>query len=120
MLVEKLIQLREVLHVKDALVQPARSTFRLFNPSIQLLSGTDQGLLHFFFTNDDFTTIDPAQDDPIVITIEIDKFSITKVLVDQGSLVDILYWENLKKDEDSIIRNSTLQQLDSRFFRENG
>jgi len=43
------------------------------------------------FTGNDFTTIDAAQDNPMVITVEIDKFAITKVLVDQGSLVDILY-----------------------------
>jgi len=33
----------------------------------------------------------------MVITIEIDKFKITKVLVDQGSSMDILYWKNFKK-----------------------
>jgi len=49
------------------------------------------------FTDDDFTVIDPAQDDPMVITVEIDKFSIAKVLVDLGSSVDILYWETFKK-----------------------
>jgi len=49
------------------------------------------------FTDDDFTAIDPAQDDPMVITVEIDKFAIAKVLVDQGSSVDILYWETFKK-----------------------
>jgi len=43
------------------------------------------------FTDNDFTAIDPAQDDPMVITVEIDKFAIAKVLVDQGSSVDILY-----------------------------
>ena len=49
------------------------------------------------FTDGDFTAIDPAQDDPMVITVEIDKFAIAKVLVDQGSSVDILYWETFKK-----------------------
>jgi len=49
------------------------------------------------FTDDDFTAINPAQDDPMVITVEIDKFAIVKVLVDQGSSVDILYWETFKK-----------------------
>jgi len=49
------------------------------------------------FTDDDFTAIDPAQDDPMVITVEIDKFAIAKTLVDQGSSVDILYWEIFKK-----------------------
>ena len=33
----------------------------------------------------------------MVITVEIEKFAIAKVLVDQGSLVDILYWETFKK-----------------------
>jgi len=49
------------------------------------------------FIDDDFTAIDLAQDDPMVITVEIDKFAIAKVLVDQGSSVDILYWETFKK-----------------------
>jgi len=49
------------------------------------------------FTDDDFTAIDPAQDDPMIITVEIDKFAIAKTLVDQGSSVDILYWEIFKK-----------------------
>jgi len=48
-------------------------------------------------TDDNFTTIDPAQDDPMVITLEIDKFVIIKVLVDQGCSVDILCWKNFKK-----------------------
>ena len=49
------------------------------------------------FTDEDFTAIDPAQDDPMVITVEIDKFAIAKTLVDQGSSVDILYWDIFKK-----------------------
>jgi len=32
-----------------------------------------------------------------VITVDIDKFAIAKVLVDQGSSIDILYWETFKK-----------------------
>jgi len=31
------------------------------------------------------------------ITIEKGKFSITKVLVDQGGSIDILYWKTFKK-----------------------
>ena len=49
------------------------------------------------FTDDDFTIINPAQDDPMVIIVEIEKIAITKVLVDQGSSVDILYWKTFKK-----------------------
>ena len=37
------------------------------------------------FTDDDFTAIDLGQDDPMVITVEINKFAIAKTLVDQGS-----------------------------------
>ena len=33
----------------------------------------------------------------MVITMEIDKFAITKVVVDQGNLVDILYWKTFRK-----------------------
>ncbi|XP_068473732.1 uncharacterized protein [Phaseolus vulgaris] len=49
------------------------------------------------FTDEDYIAIDPAQDDPMVITVEIDKFAIAKTLVDQGSSVDILYWDIFKK-----------------------
>jgi len=43
------------------------------------------------FTSDDFKAIDPKQDDPMVITVEIENFAVKKVLIDQGSSVDILY-----------------------------
>jgi len=33
----------------------------------------------------------------MVITVEIDKLAITKVFVDQGSSVNILYWKTFKK-----------------------
>ena len=49
------------------------------------------------FTYDYFIAIDPAQDDPMVITMEIDKFAITNVFVDHDNSVDILYWKTLKK-----------------------
>jgi len=38
---------------------------------------------------------DPNQDDPMVITVEIESFAVKKVLVDQGSSFDILYWKTL-------------------------
>ena len=49
------------------------------------------------FTDNDFTAINPTQDDPMVFMVEIHKFAIVKVLVDQGSSVDILSWETFKK-----------------------
>jgi len=33
----------------------------------------------------------------MVITVEIEKFAITKVLVDQGSSINILYWKTFNK-----------------------
>ena len=48
------------------------------------------------FTNDDFKGVDYQQDDSMVISFDIDKFTIRKMLVDQGSLVDILYWKTFK------------------------
>jgi len=41
------------------------------------------------FTDADFKGIDPTQDDPMVITVEIENFAVMKMLVDQGILVDI-------------------------------
>ena len=49
------------------------------------------------FTDRDFKAIDPKQDDPMVITVTIDEFTMMKTLVDQGSSADILYWKTFKK-----------------------
>jgi len=45
------------------------------------------------FTNRDFKSINPVnQDDPImVISIFIANFMVSKVLIDQGSSIDLLY-----------------------------
>jgi len=43
------------------------------------------------FTDDDFHGLEHQQDDPMVITVEIENYAVQKVLVDQGSFVDILY-----------------------------
>jgi len=45
------------------------------------------------FTDDDFKGVDPSQDDPMVISIDMDNFTIMKTLVDKVSSVDILHWK---------------------------
>jgi len=48
------------------------------------------------FTNDDFKGMDYWQDNPMVISVDIDRFTIRKTLVDQGSSGDIVYWKTFK------------------------
>jgi len=49
------------------------------------------------FTNDDFHGLNHQQDDPMVIIVKIENYAVKKVLVDQGSSVDILYWATYQK-----------------------
>jgi len=49
------------------------------------------------FTDDDFHGLEHQQDDPMVITIEIENYVVKEVLVNQGSSVDILYSATYQK-----------------------
>ncbi|XP_014506386.1 uncharacterized protein LOC106766145 [Vigna radiata var. radiata] len=51
------------------------------------------------FTNADFHAPDLDQDDPMVITARIAQYDVSKVLIDQGSSVNILYWSTFQKME---------------------
>ncbi|XP_014491680.1 uncharacterized protein LOC106754195 [Vigna radiata var. radiata] len=51
------------------------------------------------FTDRDFHAPDPDQDDPMVITARIAQYDVGKVLVDQGSSVNILYWTTFRRME---------------------
>ncbi|WVZ02941.1 hypothetical protein V8G54_023747 [Vigna mungo] len=51
------------------------------------------------FTNADFHAPDPNQDDPMVITARIMQYDVSKVLIDKGSSVNILYWATFQKME---------------------
>jgi len=49
------------------------------------------------FTDEDFKGVDyRQQNDPMVIAVDIDRFTIRKTLMDQGSSVDIIYWKTFK------------------------
>ncbi|XP_020234743.1 uncharacterized protein LOC109814671 [Cajanus cajan] len=48
------------------------------------------------FTDADFKGIDPEQDDPMVISVEIHNCIVKKTLIDQGSSADIIYWNTFK------------------------
>lgn len=45
------------------------------------------------FSSEDFHARDPEQDDPMVITVEIARYGVSKVLVDQGSSINIIYFK---------------------------
>uniref|UniRef100_A0A151UHV5 Gag-pol polyprotein n=2 Tax=Cajanus cajan TaxID=3821 RepID=A0A151UHV5_CAJCA len=49
------------------------------------------------FTDRDFQGVDPVQDDPMVISVEINNYIVRKTLVDQGSSADILYWKTFEQ-----------------------
>ncbi|KAJ1391913.1 Retrotransposon gag domain [Sesbania bispinosa] len=49
------------------------------------------------FTNEDFRGIQPHQDDPMVIDVLMAKYRVQRVLIDQGSSADVLYWSAFEK-----------------------
>ncbi|XP_014506467.1 uncharacterized protein LOC106766234 [Vigna radiata var. radiata] len=49
------------------------------------------------FSDEDFHAPDPDQDNPMVITAMIARYQIGKILIDQGSSANILYWKTFKQ-----------------------
>ena len=49
------------------------------------------------FTDADFAGVDPKQDDPMVITVGIANWDVRKVLVDRGSLSDIIFLSTFQR-----------------------
>jgi len=60
-------------------VKSSRTTYSIYKRSMPTIT----------FTDEDFQDIDLNQDDPMVITIEIEDFVVMKTLVNQGSFINI-------------------------------
>ncbi|XP_014492201.1 uncharacterized protein LOC106754662 [Vigna radiata var. radiata] len=55
-----------------------------------------RSMLPITFSDEDFHAPDPNQNDPMVIIVIIAWYGVGKVLVDQGSSTNILYWKTFE------------------------
>lgn len=53
-------------------------------------------MLPITFIDEDFHALNLDQDDPMVITAELARSGVSKVLIDHGSSVNILYWKTFQ------------------------
>ncbi|XP_014499586.1 uncharacterized protein LOC106760694 [Vigna radiata var. radiata] len=67
--------------------------------SVHTIVRNPLSMLDITFTDRDFHAPDPEQDDTMVITARIAQYDVSKVLIDQGSSVNILYWTTFQKME---------------------
>lgn len=70
-------------------------------------------MLDITFISADFKGLDPKQDNPMVISIELDNFLVWKTLIDLGNLTNILFWNTFKQLD---IPESALQRYDESLF----
>ncbi|XP_047170848.1 uncharacterized protein LOC124839159 [Vigna umbellata] len=74
--------------------------------SVHLVDKPRRTMPPITFSDEDFHAPDPDQDDPMVITAEIARYGVSKVLVYQGSSVNTLYWKTFQQmdiSEDLIV-----------------
>ncbi|KAJ1410034.1 hypothetical protein SESBI_22269 [Sesbania bispinosa] len=69
---------------------------------MQVNTVTEDELIHpnhppITFSNDDFKGITPHEHDPMVIEVTMAAHKVQRVLVDQGSSADIMYWSTFKR-----------------------
>lgn len=64
---------------------------------VHLMDKKQRSMQLITFTNEDFHTPNPNQDNPMVITSEIAWFDMNKALNNQVSSVNILYWKTFQK-----------------------
>ncbi|XP_017438478.1 uncharacterized protein LOC108344556 [Vigna angularis] len=65
--------------------------------TIHMVDRQRQSMPNITFTDADFHALDPNHDDPMVITADIARYEVRKVLIDQGNSVNILYWNTFLK-----------------------
>ncbi|XP_047180350.1 uncharacterized protein LOC124847012 [Vigna umbellata] len=65
--------------------------------SVHMVDVRKRSMPPITFTDEDFHAPDPNEDEPMVITVVIARYSVGKVLVDQGSSVNILYWKTFQQ-----------------------
>lgn len=74
--------------------------------SVNRVEVVKRSMLAITFLNEDFHAPDPEQDDLMMITAIIARYSVGKVLIDQVSSVNILYWKTFQQmdlSEDLIV-----------------
>ncbi|KAG5032598.1 hypothetical protein JHK82_016181 [Glycine max] len=70
-------------------------------------------MLDITFTGADFKGLDPKQDDPMAITIQVANFLVKKTFIDKGISTKILFWNTFKQLD---ILESTIQPYDDPLF----
>lgn len=60
---------------------------------VHLVEKKQKFMLLITFTDENFQALDLDQDDPMVITTNIAPHGVSKVLINQGSSINILYWK---------------------------
>lgn len=81
---------------------PSRAARKRHLRSLHSVNRTDmqrRSMLAITFSDEDFHAPDLEQDDPMVITTMIARSQVRKVLVDQGSSTNILYWKTFTQME---------------------
>lgn len=65
--------------------------------SIEIEKKATKSMPPITFMDEDFRDIDRCHNDPMVVKIEASNFLVCKVLLDNGSSADVLYWSKFQQ-----------------------